>query len=79
MARPHRHDRLPPGGDRPTAVHARVGLESANIADKLMARLGGAETLGPILTGISKPVDMLQRGAAMDDIVNLPPADRVSG
>ncbi len=47
------------------------GLESANIAYKLMARLGGAETLGPILTGFSKPVHVLQRGDAMEDIVNL--------
>ncbi len=46
-------------------------LEAANIAYKLMARIGGAETLGPILVGLSKPVHVLQRGDAMEDIVNL--------
>ncbi len=46
-------------------------LEAANIAYKLMARVGGAETLGPILVGLSKPVHVLQRGDAMEDIVNL--------
>ncbi|HWR51166.1 MAG TPA: NADP-dependent malic enzyme [Bryobacteraceae bacterium] len=46
-------------------------LESANIAYKLLARLGGAEVIGPILTGTSKPVHVLQRGAEVNDIVNV--------
>ena len=36
-------------------------LDSANIACKLLLKLGGAETLGPILMGMSKPVHLLSR------------------
>jgi malate dehydrogenase (oxaloacetate-decarboxylating)(NADP+) len=46
-------------------------LGSANIAYKLMLRIGGAEALGPILVGLSKPVHVLQRGATVDEIVNM--------
>ena len=46
-------------------------LGSANIAYKLMLRIGSAEALGPILVGMSKPVHVLQRGAAVEEIVNM--------
>ncbi len=46
-------------------------LTSANIAYKLLMRLGGAETIGPILMGMSKPVHVLQRGAEVEEIVNM--------
>ena len=46
-------------------------LGAANIAYKLMTRIGGAEALGPILVGLSKPVHVLQRGATVDEIVNM--------
>jgi malate dehydrogenase (oxaloacetate-decarboxylating)(NADP+) len=46
-------------------------LGSANIAYKLMLRIGGAEALGPILMGLSKPVHVLQRGASVEEIVNM--------
>ncbi len=46
-------------------------LNAANIAYKLMMRIGGAEALGPILMGLSKPVHVLQRGAAVEEIVNM--------
>jgi len=45
-------------------------LESANVAYKLLMRVGGAEGIGPILMGFSKPVHVLQRGAEVEDIVN---------
>ena len=45
-------------------------LEAAHIAYKMMMRLGGAESLGPILMGISKPVHVLQRGSTVEEIVN---------
>ena len=46
-------------------------LESANVAYKLLQRLGGAEAIGPILMGMSRPVHVLQRGADVSDIVNV--------
>ncbi|MCC6397061.1 MAG: NADP-dependent malic enzyme [Bacteroidetes bacterium] len=46
-------------------------LESANIAYKLLAKLGGAEQVGPILVGIRKPVYLLIPGNEVADIVNL--------
>jgi len=46
-------------------------LEAANVAYKLMMRIGGAEALGPILMGMSKPVHVLQRGATVEEIVNM--------
>jgi malate dehydrogenase (oxaloacetate-decarboxylating)(NADP+) len=46
-------------------------LEAGNIAYKLLSRLGAAEAVGPILTGLSKPVHVLQRGAEVNEIVNV--------
>lgn len=46
-------------------------LEAANIAYKLLARLGQAEAMGPILMGLNAPVHVLQRGDDVDDIVNI--------
>ncbi|MCP4900825.1 MAG: NADP-dependent malic enzyme [bacterium] len=46
-------------------------LESANIAYKLLWRLGKVEAIGPILTGIGAPVHVLQRGVDVNDIVNM--------
>ncbi len=44
-------------------------LEAANIAYKLLARLGGAEVIGPILLGIGAPIQVLQTGDEVRDIV----------
>jgi len=46
-------------------------LTSANTCYKLLQRIGGAETIGPILMGMSKPVHVLQRGAEVEEIVNI--------
>ncbi len=46
-------------------------LNSGNIAYKLMARIGEASVIGPILMGMRKPVHVLQRGATVDDIINM--------
>jgi len=44
-------------------------LEAANIAYKLVSKLGGAQTIGPILLGIGAPVHVLQTGDTVQDIV----------
>ena len=46
-------------------------LESGNIAYKLLHRIGGAELIGPLLAGLSKPVHVLQRGSEVNDIVHV--------
>ncbi|NUM69986.1 MAG: NADP-dependent malic enzyme [Ignavibacteriaceae bacterium] len=46
-------------------------LDSGNIAYKLLARIGGATVVGPILQGLSKPVYVLQKDAEIDDIINV--------
>jgi malate dehydrogenase (oxaloacetate-decarboxylating)(NADP+) len=46
-------------------------LESANIAYKLLWRLGKVEAIGPILIGIDAAVHVLQRGVDVNDIVNM--------
>jgi malate dehydrogenase (oxaloacetate-decarboxylating)(NADP+) len=46
-------------------------LDSANIAYKLLMKVGGAEMIGPILMGLSKPVYLLQRGAEVEDVVHI--------
>lgn len=46
-------------------------LESANIAYKLLARLGKAQTIGPILLGMGAPVHVLQTGDEVNDIVQI--------
>jgi malate dehydrogenase (oxaloacetate-decarboxylating)(NADP+) len=46
-------------------------LESANIAYKLVWRLGKVEVIGPILEGVNAPVHVLQRGVEVTDIVNM--------
>ena len=46
-------------------------LESANIAYKLLWRLGKVEAIGPILIGIDAAVHVLQRGVDVNDVVNM--------
>ena len=46
-------------------------LESANITYKLMKEVNKAESIGPILLGLSKPIHVLQLGASVDEMVNM--------
>jgi malate dehydrogenase (oxaloacetate-decarboxylating)(NADP+) len=46
-------------------------LDAANIAYKLMWRMGNAEAFGPILLGMAHPIHVLQRGSEAADVLNL--------
>jgi len=46
-------------------------LQSCNIACKLLGPLGNADVVGPILTGMAKPVHLLTRGVEVEDVVNI--------
>jgi malate dehydrogenase (oxaloacetate-decarboxylating)(NADP+) len=46
-------------------------LNSGNIAYKMMQELGGAEVIGPIVTGLSKPIQVLQMASSVREIVNM--------
>jgi len=46
-------------------------LASANIAYKLVSKLGGGQTLGPILMGMAKPVHLVWRETEVEEIVNV--------
>ncbi len=57
------------GGDANVLIFP--DLNSGNIGYKLLWRLGGAEGIGPVLMGMAKPVNVLQQGASVQDVVNL--------
>jgi malate dehydrogenase (oxaloacetate-decarboxylating)(NADP+) len=44
-------------------------LQAAHIAAKLLQNIGGVTMLGPILSGLEKPVQILRMGATVSDIV----------
>ena len=46
-------------------------LASANMATKLLAKIGSSEIIGPILMGMSRPVHVLQRTATVEQIVGV--------
>ncbi len=46
-------------------------LQSGNIAYKLLQRLGNATVVGPVLVGLSKSVNILQKHAELKEILNM--------
>jgi len=46
-------------------------LESANISYKILKELAKADSIGPIIMGLNKPVHLIQLGASVDEIVNM--------
>ncbi|GMV77868.1 MAG: NADP-dependent malic enzyme [Chitinophagaceae bacterium] len=46
-------------------------LTAGNIAYNLLKELGGADTIGPILLGLKKPVHVLQLGSSIRNIINM--------
>jgi malate dehydrogenase (oxaloacetate-decarboxylating)(NADP+) len=56
---------------QPANVLVFPDLASGNIAYKLMNRLGGAKVVGPLLMGIDRPFNVLQRHSGMESVVDL--------
>ncbi|MEQ8398963.1 NADP-dependent malic enzyme [Thalassobaculum sp.] len=54
----------------PANVLVMPALHSANISYKLLQRFAGGSVIGPIIMGLEKPVQIVQMGAAVSDIVN---------
>lgn len=46
-------------------------LDAANITYKLIKELNKADSIGPIMMGLKKPVHVLQLGASVDEIINM--------
>jgi malate dehydrogenase (oxaloacetate-decarboxylating)(NADP+) len=46
-------------------------LSSGNTSYKLLDRLGGAKAVGPLLMGLTKPFNVIQRDTDMENVVNV--------
>ena len=64
-------ERYPFSEVRDANVLVFPSLEAANICYKLLAEMGEAQAIGPILLGVGAPVHVLQTGAEVRDIVNI--------
>jgi malate dehydrogenase (oxaloacetate-decarboxylating)(NADP+) len=57
--------------DKPADVLIFPDLNSANISYKLLAQLGGATPIGPILLPLKHAINIVQRTSTVDEIVNM--------
>ncbi len=46
-------------------------LDAGNITYKLLQRVGGATVVGPVLVGLSRPANVLQKHAELKEILNM--------
>jgi len=46
-------------------------LHPAHIASRLLQSLGGGTTIGPVLIGLEKPVQIVHTAASVSEILNL--------
>ena len=65
------HERYPTARLRKQAnVLIFPDLNAASIAHRLLAQIGGAQAIGPMLVGMAKPVPVWKRTSDPSDIVN---------
>lgn len=55
----------------PANVLIFPNLDAGNAAFKLLEYAGGAKAVGPLLMGLSKPFNVLQRSSDMENVVNV--------
>ncbi|MFO1074963.1 MAG: NADP-dependent malic enzyme [Geminicoccaceae bacterium] len=55
----------------PANVLIMPALHSANISSKLLQQLGGGMVIGPLLVGLSHPVQIVPMNATVSDIINM--------
>jgi malate dehydrogenase (oxaloacetate-decarboxylating)(NADP+) len=55
----------------PANVLVMPAAHSASISTKMLQQLGGVMVIGPLLTGLDKPVQIASMSATASDIVNL--------
>jgi len=55
----------------PANVLVVPARHSASISVKLMQEMAGATVIGPILTGIDRPVQIASTGSTSSDILNM--------
>jgi malate dehydrogenase (oxaloacetate-decarboxylating)(NADP+) len=55
----------------PANILIMPDLHSANISAKLLPHLGGGTVVGPLLIGLARPVQIVNIGATVSDLVNL--------
>jgi malate dehydrogenase (oxaloacetate-decarboxylating)(NADP+) len=55
----------------PANVLIMPALHSANIASKLLQQLGGGMLIGPLLVGLSRPVQIVGMNATVSDMLNM--------
>lgn len=58
-------------GDKDVNTIIFPNLSSGNIAYKMMMEIGGSNIIGPILLGVKKPINVLQMGASVREIVDM--------
>lgn len=57
--------------DGPANVLIFPNLSSANIAYNMLKEVAGIEKVGPLLLGLKKPIQVLQQGSTVREMVNL--------
>ena len=55
----------------PANVLVSQDLTAGNIAYKLLVELTDTEALGPLIAGISEPINVIPMGATVNEIVNV--------
>ena len=55
----------------PANVLVMPGLHAANISTRLVQRFGAATSIGPILIGLEKPVQIVSMDASVSDLVQM--------